>query len=206
MAKATLITFFLFLFFFYLSTLNRQLEPTRVTFVLDMSEWCYRERKKARHQTVCGPQSPPHHEWCLELRPLPLLSMWAEPAPVEEVAICPPLRPPPLVLPDEASPLPPVLPRRSSADLEESLALLLSSCDAPFIGPRTFLATLVSWVTKPPLSPGDTGRALLEEEGGFSSRTSRWTCAVWKEQNRDAYNMLWTGKECLRNNRIKKVN
>lgn len=97
-------------------------------------------------------------------------SGWAKPAGLWDVPWAP-RRPPP----DGASDFPAELPRFSSPPSGPSW-------DPIFIGPSTFLATLVSWVTKLGLSPGETGRDLLEqgeaavEEGdiGFSSTTSRW--------------------------------
>lgn len=82
--------------------------------------------------------------------------------------------------PDEVSAFAAVLPLFSSLGFEASFALP-ASCVPPFMGPSTVLATLVSWVTKLALSPGEIGRDLAEEgeaalgdgDVGLSSRTSK---------------------------------
>lgn len=82
----------------------------------------------------------------------------------------------------------PVPPCFSSAALICWSLLLLVSWEPILMGPRTFLATLVSWLTKLVFSPGETGRDLQREgpqregmtavgegegEGECSSTTSR---------------------------------
>lgn len=65
--------------------------------------------------------------------------------------------------PAEVSDLPAVPPCFSSTALVCWSLLLAPSWEPSLIGPRTFLATVVSWLTKLVFSPGETGRDLQRE-------------------------------------------
>lgn len=90
--------------------------------------------------------------------------------------------------PAAVSHFPAAPPCLSSATFACWSLLLAASWEPIFIGPRTFLATVVSWLTKLVFSPGETGRDLQREgpqsegvtavgegegEGECSSTTSR---------------------------------